>query len=256
LAFKAAKIVLRYCYSRKLIACFPFEGYRAALTPDDRARKYLPAAYSAEEVQAMLRQVSPQSKRDWRIHSLLQFQSTQGPRIEQTCSTLWENVFLEPTEKYPWGWVRWPARGTGNKTREHRVQPLLPDGRAALLTAKWWNDQQATPSKWVWPAGRSVYRGDLKGDAPFEKGSFIAALHRLEKKAGIARKGWRASHGLRRHAAIMFYYLSGRSVKAAMDWIGDSIDRADDYLRDEMGGVLDAVADLDVVLQHSAGTKG
>ena len=51
----------------------------------------------------------------------------------------------------------------------------------------------------------------------------------------------------------MFYHVSGRSVKAAMDWIGDSIDRADDYLREEMGSVLDAVADVDAVLQHSAG---
>jgi hypothetical protein len=251
LAFKAAKIVLRYCYSRKLIARFPFEGYRASLTPDDRARKYLPAAYSPEDVQLMLRQISPQSKRDWRIHSLLQFQSTQGPRIEQVCSVVWENVFLQSTDKYPWGYIRWPALGTGNKTREYRVQPLLPDGRAALLTAKWWNDQRETPSKWVWPAARAEYRSRPKGDLPFAKGSFIAALHRLERKAGIARKGWRASHGLRRHAAIMFYYLSGRSVKAAMDWIGDSIDRADDYLRDEMGGVLEAVGDVEAVLKHA-----
>jgi hypothetical protein len=88
---------LRYCYSHKLIARFPFDGYRASLTPDDRARKYLPAAYSSDDVQSMLRHISPQSKRDWRIHSLLQFQSTQGPRIEQACSVLWENVFLQST---------------------------------------------------------------------------------------------------------------------------------------------------------------
>jgi hypothetical protein len=38
-----------------------------------------------------------------------------------------------------------------------------------------------------------------------------------------------------------------------MDWIGDSIDRADDYLRDEMEGVLETVGDDRLIVQLASG---
>jgi hypothetical protein len=37
-----------------------------------------------------------------------------------------------------------------------------------------------------------------------------------------------------------------------MDWIGDSIDRADDYLRDEMEGVLNTIGDVGALQNHAA----
>ena len=102
-------------------------------------------------------------------------------------------------------------------------RPMTDAAYSALLTARWWRDHLGSESPWVF------FKGLERDAAPYTYQAANIALRKLEEKAGIQHKKYRAFHGLRRMVVGNRRQETG-DIALALLWVGDhDLDQAKAY---------------------------
>jgi hypothetical protein len=237
-----ARVVFNWGQTRKLVAENVFGGWRWK-TPKD-AVVLEPEEYTEEEFGQILAQLSPQDSRRWRAWVCLMIAGHHGGRANAVL-----NMVAEPVVD---GDLVWPAGF--QKNGKELVQPLTWDLVAALETARYWRRKLGYRGQWLIAGGTYKTRGETReldewmkdpahkrvgtgagtprvvADKPFSYSGLYSMLIKAEQRAGVTHKNRRAFHGVRKMNAGNIADKTG-DARLAMEWIGDDIRQAPNYLK-------------------------
>jgi integrase len=199
-----AKLAFRWAESRELIAV-----NKVALWKMPDGEQYRPKQideYRSDDADRMLAHCSPQDHRTWRPSVLLTLLADHGFRINAALHLTWSDI------DFAAGMIR--LRPEWDKRKRGWERPMTDAAYAALLTARWWATHLKSAAPWVF------FKGHEANDAPYTYQAAHIALLKLEERAGIPHKKYRAFHGLRRMAVGNVRQQTG-DVSLGLLWVGD-----------------------------------
>lgn len=192
------------------------------------ARRPSPGEYRREEFEALLAQLDPTSRGQWRAHGVIALCGYQGARVNAVLHLRWEDIDLDA------GTVTW--RAAWDKLGIERVQPLRVPSQRVLVGLRAWTDGEG----WLFPPGNSQGRGEV-----YTVRGVWVALTAAEQRAGVPHRDRRALHGLRRMLFNDVQDATG-DLAAAMEAIGDrDLKVASRYRQDRQDRVRAAFDALD-----------
>jgi integrase len=197
---KMVKIVYAWGRAHQALAQNDLAGYRFKRGKDEVVNA--PGEYRAEDLDALLAELDPQSSRTWRAHAVLLFVGTQGVRINAALHLRWSDVRGDR--------VHW--RRETDKVGRAWSQPLRQAAWAALETARWWRTRDGYAGEYVFYSARR--------DAPYSVQGFWQALRDAEDRAEVPHRPWRAAHGFRRMVTGDLWAEFQGDVKLVMDFTG------------------------------------
>lgn len=227
-----ARIVYNWGQTRKLVAVNELALHRWKRPKD--AVVHEPEEYSDAEYVALLRVVSPQDTRTWRLWVALMLAGHHAQRANAVLHLRWRDIDTEDDR------IIWPAEY--QKSGDDLTQPLTWEAVAAFETARYWirlptgraftkmNHHQRLTAEaisrtpWVLP-------GQNDGSEPYGYQALWRALRAAETRAGVEHRPYRALHGFRKMVAGNVADRTGDD-RLAMEWIGDKdMKQARAYLR-------------------------
>jgi integrase len=229
------KTVYAWAESRELISRNRLAGYR--LKAAKEARRERPAEYRRGDVEKILAQLSPQKRTEWRAWAALTLAAFQGARERAILHLTWRDVDLER------GRLTW--RAAYDKQGREWTQPLTLAGYSALLTARWWREQDGELRPWVFPSPQERKRCGREEPGVYGAQALWLALRGAEQRAGVPRLPFRAVHGFRRGVAGDVARASG-DPWLGVQYIGDTgTDRIAEYVQERTDTLEGAAAALD-----------
>jgi integrase len=219
-----AKLAYRWAESRDLIRVNKVSAWKM---PEGEHNKPLQIdEYRSDDAERMLRECSPQDHRTWRPSVLLTLLADHGFRINAALHLRWDDVDLEA------GTIR--LRPEWDKRKRGWTRPMTVAAYSAMLTARWWRDHLESEAPWVF------FKAKDAAAKPYGYQAAHAALLKIEEKAGIPHRKYRAFHGLRRMAVGNVRQQTG-DVTLGLLWVGDhDVRQAAAYSKerpDEIGAV-------------------
>ena len=200
--------VFRFGVQRKLVGGEHVSGvlaYRFKRAKDDVSVEA--GEFSIDEARRVLAQLDPRDARYWRPFVATWLFAVAGPRSSAALALEWRDIdFAART-------ITW--RPELDKQGKKRVQPVPEVVLEALWVAYGWRTayQYEGPYVFFRPGAtavefdarkpRAYVRARRAGkasreDKPYGITSYIKALHKAEKRAGVTPKKWRAGHGFKR----------------------------------------------------------
>lgn len=216
-----ARIVFNWGQTRKLVAVNELALHRWKKPKDAVVNE--PEEYTDEEYSALLRVVSPQDARTWRLWVALMLAGHHAQRANAVLHLAWKDIDAEQ------GVIVWPAEY--QKSGEDLIQPLTWEGVAALETSRYWSRlptgraftrmnrrqrltaESISRTPWVLP-------GQNNGSEPYTYQAMWRALRAAEERAGVEHRPYRAMHGFRKMVAGNVADRTG-DARLGMEWIGD-----------------------------------
>jgi len=191
------------------------------------------AEYTEEERLAIIAALDPRSKKEWRAWVANTILAYCGPRADATLQLEIDDIDIDETS----GQIRW--RPETDKMGTERLQPMPAPVVDALWVALGWRQYDRYEGRFIFygaqrrtrgaplrrhdqrhAKARTTLEGVTVNEKPWSYQALNAAIHRAEKRAGIAHVKYRAAHGHRRGVAGDVHAATGSEKKAA-DWIGD-----------------------------------
>lgn len=216
-----ARTIYNWGQTRKLVAVNELALHRWKRPKD--AVVLEPEEYTDEEFAKLLRGLSPQSPREWRVWVVLMLAGHQAQRANAILHLKWADIDIEE------GVINWPPEF--QKNGEPLQQPLTWEAVAAIETARWWvrlpegkafrkmNRHQRlvaeSISRTAW-----VIPGHGDGTVPYTYQAMWRALRALEERAGVEHRPYRALHGLRKMVGGNVADRTG-DARLAMEYLGD-----------------------------------
>ena len=176
---QTVKTVYAWGYRQRLLTRNELRDFRFKVAKEKRPAS--PGEYRREELEAILRELPLDRATTWRAHGVLALCGFQGARVNAVLHLRWDDVDLGT------GTLIWRARW--DKLGREETQPIRPAARAVLERLRSWTEGPG----WLFPPALRTSRLET-----FSVQSVWAALMGAEKRAGVAHKGYRAMHGLRR----------------------------------------------------------
>lgn len=229
-----ARVVYRYGETREMLVRNRLHLYRWS-EPKDELQPLEPGEFLIGEWEKILAQLSPQSGGRWRAHVAILLAGSHAVRANAVRHLRWSDI--------SGGNIIWP--GKWQKNGKEHVQPLTWDAVSALETARYWRQRSGYTGPWVLYAGGGrkklgpvvlgSKRGYRKGrtpeqDTPITYQALWVALRKAEERAGLEHEPYKALHGFRRGAAGNMAEQTG-DARLAMEWLNDSVQQADGYLK-------------------------
>ena len=201
------RTVYTWGHQRRLLEHHPLAGYRFKRAKEDRPTS--PAAYTTDDLAAILAQWQPQARHDWRPWCAVVLAAYQGARMRAILHLRWEDLDLAR------GLVTW--RAAYDKTGTERTQPLTLAGYCAALTALHW---RVGDTPWVFPSPWAAKRAGREAPGVYGAQALWLALRQAETTAGIAHQAYRAMHGFRRGVGKRVAQMTGDPMRG-LGWLGD-----------------------------------
>lgn len=222
------KLVFKWGRERGVLERNDVAGYVFKFPKDQQPLQA--AEYSQDEYDAILKALGTPNAKNWRAITALTIAGHQGARIKAVLHLRWEDI----GDSITW-------QGAYDKTGQTWSQPIREETRKALALAFQCKPKAFSP--WVLPG--------LK-DRPYRYQSLWYQLSEAEKRAGLQRLPYRATHGLRRKVVGDVFGVTG-SIELAGEFIGQKeVETTRGYLRDR-GRRQDVADALD---RHETVTAG